>query len=289
MNIFLNTQKQLKSIWWIVVFFLVMAAFTFPLVMVSQQYDWEITITQQAVVIIVTTWIFQPMRKEPMAELLGKLDLDLIKNTLIGIVAGALLMLMPAMFLTLFGYIHWQQGSGDGSSILNATWFFLSIAVAEETLFRSFLFQRFRKSTGQWIAQVLIAAYFLLTHIANPGMTDSAKTLASSNIFIASVMFGLAYLRTNSLIMPIAFLFMANWVQGTLLGFGVSGNQQASLLKPVFSNAPEWLTGGAFSLEASVPGLVCVILTTFILYRWRSSSAIITHNQPVQVVQYSTK
>ena len=70
--------------------------------------------------------------------------------------------------------------------------------------------------------------------------------------------------------MPIAFHFMANWVQGTLLGFGVSGNEQASLLKPIFKNVPEWFTGGSYGLEASVPGLICVFITTFILYRWRS-------------------
>jgi len=49
---------------------------------------------------------------------------------------------------------------------------------------------------------------------------------------------------------------MANWVQGTMLGFGVSGNEQASLLKSLFSNPSQWHTGGRFGLEASVPGLV---------------------------------
>ena len=39
--------------------------------------------------------------------------------------------------------------------------------------------------------------------------------------------------------MPIGLHFMANWAQGTLLGFGVSGNEETSLLKPVFHNAPQ--------------------------------------------------
>ncbi|MCG7754335.1 hypothetical protein [Flavihumibacter cheonanensis] len=62
---------------------------------------------------------------------------------------------------------------------------------------------------------------------------------------------------------------MANWVQGTLLGFGVSGNEQVSLLKPVFTNTSAWLTGGNFGLEASVPGLISVIIATILLYRWK--------------------
>jgi membrane protease YdiL (CAAX protease family) len=70
------------------------------------------------------------------------------------------------------------------------------VAVAEEFLFRGFVFQRLIKGTGVWIAQLLIAAYFLLTHTGNPGVTGEIKILASINIFIASIMFGLAYLKT---------------------------------------------------------------------------------------------
>ncbi|MGZ5247201.1 MAG: CPBP family intramembrane glutamic endopeptidase [Flavitalea sp.] len=269
MNIFINTQNQLRSIWWVAVFFLVLASLTFPLIFLSQQYGWEVTITQQAIVVIAATWICQLMRKKPISELLGKPDLIAIKNCFLGLVSGALLMLMPAMFLTMIGYVHWQQGSAEMSSIIGISGVFVSVAVAEEFLFRGFIFQRLRSSTGIWIAQLLIAGYFLLTHMGNPGMTNSTKMLGSINIFIASIMFGFAFIRTNTLIMPIAMHFMANWVQGTLLGFGVSGNEQASLMKPVFSNAPQWLTGGSFGLEASVPGLVCVIVTTLLLYRWK--------------------
>ena len=267
MNIFLNTQKKIRSFWWVAIFFLVLAAFTLPLIIVSQQYYWEIKIHQQAVIVVATTIICQAMRKSSMSELVGKLNLDLLKNTLLGLVAGALLMLLPAIFLVAFGYIQLQHGSGHFSALLNASLVAFSVAIAEEFLFRGFIFQRLRKSTGLWGAQLLIAAYFLLTHIGNPGMAGDIKILASINIFIASIMFAFAYIKTNSLIMPIAFHFMANWVQGTFLGFGVSGNEQASLLRPVSSSSPSWLTGGSFGLEASVPGLVCTILITLILYR----------------------
>jgi uncharacterized protein len=47
-------------------------------------------------------------------------------------------------------------------------------------------------------------------------------------------------------------------------------------LKPIINNAPAWLSGGNFGLEASVSGLVCVILITLILFRYRKYST--THN-----------
>jgi hypothetical protein len=53
---------------------------------------------------------------------------------------------------------------------------------------------------------------------------------------------------------------MANTVQGVVLGFGVSGEAEPGLLVPTFGSAPTWLTGGAFGLEASLPGLLTLIV-----------------------------
>jgi len=119
---------------------------------------------------------------------------------------------------------------------------------------------------GKWPAQLIMAGYFLLIYMNNPGMTGSIKLFASINIFFASIMFGLAFIKSRSLAMPIGLHFMANWVQGTLLGSGVSGNEETRLLKPLFHNAPQWLTGGSFGLEASVPGLIFVIISIILLY-----------------------
>lgn len=69
--------------------------------------------------------------------------------------------------------------------------------------------------------------------------------------------------------MPIGLHLAANVMQGPVLGFGVSGHEGASLLVPVLSDAPDWLSGGAFGLEASVPGLVCVVALLLILRGWR--------------------
>ena len=100
-------------------------------------------------------------------------------------------------------------------------------------------------------------------------MTGDVKVLASINIFIASLVFGLAYIRTKSLAMPLSLHFMANLMQGGVLGFGVSGTDQSGLLKPIFAGIPKWLTGGQFGLEASVLGLFFVVVTLILLYKWK--------------------
>ena len=105
-------------------------------------------------------------------------------------------------------------------------------------------------------------------------MDGQLKYLASVNIFLASILFGLACLRTRRLAMPLGLHFMANWVQGSLFGFGVSGTAPAGLLAPTFApDAPLWLTGGSFGLEASVPGLLCVVVAIVLLWLWRPAPA----------------
>jgi membrane protease YdiL (CAAX protease family) len=170
-------------------------------------------------------------------------------------------MLVPALILWIFGWVHWQLNPAGFSTFLSVVLLFAGVALAEELLFRGFIFQRLIAGLGQLPAQLLMAGYFLLTHLNNRGMTGDVKVLTSINIFIASLVFGLAFIRTKSLAMPLGLHFMANLMQGGVLGFGVSGTDQAGLLKPVFSEVPAWLTGGQFGLEASVFGLVCVVLT----------------------------
>lgn len=271
MRIFKNQEGEIRSVFWIVIFFIVLASLTLPLVFISQAYKWEITMYHQVIIIIITTLICQFLRKKSITELTGEFNKLWIKNLLKGMLIGGVLMLIPAILLNFSGQFNWYFFKWNWNSFITTTALTLCVAIAEEFLFRGFLFQRAKDWLGIWGAQLVIAGYFLLTHMNNPGMTGDIKLLASVNIFIASIIFGFAYLKTKSLAMPIGLHFMANWIQGTVLGFGVSGHNEFSLLKPVFKKAPNWLTGGDFGLEASLPGLVCVIITVVLLYRWKPS------------------
>lgn len=220
----------------------------------------------QVFLISVVSIICQLLRGRPINDLTGSINLIWLNELFTGLLMGAALMGFPVLLLTIFGYIHWQVNIFSFSTILSGFSIFLFTAIAEELLFRGFMFQRLIQAFGQWPAQLIVAALFLLTHINNPGMTGILKTLASINIFIASIMFGIAYIKTNSLAMPLGLHFMANYMQGTVLGFGVSGEESPGLFKPTFDHVPIWLSGGEFGIEASIGGLCFVILMTVILY-----------------------
>ena len=270
-NPFLNSERQLRNGWWILIFFLVLAALLVPILIFAQQNSKDVSIGLQAVIVVIASFICQLLRRKPMQELLGKFNLRWLKEFGAGGLLGSALMLVPALILWIFGWVHWQWNPAGFSSFLSTVLLFAGVALAEELLFRGFIFQRLLAGLGQLPAQLIMAGYFLLTHLNNPGMTGNAKVLAGINIFVASLVFGSAFIRTQSLAMPIGLHFMANLMQGGILGFGVSGTEQSGLWKPAFSEVPTWLTGGQFGLEASILGLICVVITFILIQRWDAS------------------
>ena len=271
-TVFINGESKIRNIWWVIIFFLILSALLFPLIFLADYYDFEIEIWQQAIIILIVTVVCQLLRRKPQTEWLGKINLNWYKEFFIGLGIGAALMILPALTLTVFGYVHWQLNTFSFFSIIPGIALMASVAFAEELLFRGFIFQRLIDAFGKWPAQLLLGGLFLLTHLNNPGMTGFTSFLASINILIASLLFAMTYLKTKSLALPIGLHFMANLTQGVILGFGVSGENSTSLFKPIFSNSPNWLTGGMFGLEASIFGLLVLVATTVVFVKWEGPS-----------------
>lgn len=238
------------------------------MIILANHYAFEIDMVYQVILISFVSLICQLLRRKSIPDLVGRLDISWLKELGQGLLIGAVLMLLPAILMTMLGYITWQANENIYSTIVSGFKAYLFAVLAEELLFRGFVFQRLIQSVGKWPAQVLIGGLFVLTHIDNPGMSGITKTLASINIFLASLMFGIAYLKTKSMAMPLGIHLMANFMQGTILGFGVSGEKDSSLLNPVFQHAPVWISGGEFGIEGSILGLVALTLLTALIYFW---------------------
>jgi uncharacterized protein len=264
-----NAAPRLRSGWWIAIFFVVLAGLLLPLILLARRSGTVVPLPQQLGVVLAASWICQALYGEPLPRLLGPLDARWPREFLLGGLGGALLMAVPALALGLAGVMSWRIDA-DGAAALWPELALLAAAVAtEEILFRGFLFRRLLDGLGTWPAQLIIAALFVLTHSDSLRALGPLGYLAGANIFLASILFGLAYLRTRSLAMPLGLHLAANVTQGPILGFGVSGTEGARLLSPLPSSAPDWLYGGSFGLEASVLGLGCVVALLVILRGWR--------------------
>lgn len=259
-------RSRLKQGFWAAAFLGLLATMLAPLLIWSQAEGHEISIAEQVMLILIATWICQRFRRQPLSEAVGRADVQSLRQLASGLLLGGALMIVPALVLAGVGAVSWSVQPVSPTAIGSAVVAMAAVAVAEELLFRGFLFQRLVGALGAWAAQLVIAGLFLLTHLGNPGMVGTAKILASANIFLASILFGLAFLRTGGLAMPIGIHFAANLVQGVVLGMAVSGNAEASLLAPSFAGAA-WLTGGSFGLEGSLPGLIAVAVSLVLLFR----------------------
>lgn len=270
-SIFVNANRRLRNGWWIALFFALLAGLLVPLIVRADSRDASVPLYQQLGVILVASLLCQALRRRPIAELVGAFDLKWPVQLASGLATGALLMLAPAALLWATGAVSWHANPAWSSSLTSTLTILALAAAAEELLFRGFIFQRLIDGVGMWPAQLLIGALFTLTHSDALKEAGAIAYLAGANIFVASVLFGLAFVRTRSLALPFGLHFAANVTQGPILGFGVSGNNEPGLLAATLSDAPTWLTGGAFGLEASVPGFVSVLVLTLLLWRWRGS------------------
>lgn len=143
--------------------------------------------------------------------------------------------------------------------------------VVEELLIRAVLLRLVWRAFGPWIAFAASAALFGFGHLGNPNATVFAAVCIALE---AGIMLGAFYALTGRLWLSIGVHAAWNFTQGYLFGAAVSGTAfgpaiASSTARP---GAAEWLTGGAFGPEASLPGLVVCTTVGIAVMRmaWRA-------------------
>lgn len=132
-------------------------------------------------------------------------------------------------------------------------------AVLEEVLVRGVVLRIMWRAFGPWVAFAVSAVLFGAGHIGNPGATWFTTLCIALE---AGVMLGAFYALTGRLWVSIGVHAGWNFTQGYLFGAAVSGGDFGSSIatSTVQDGYPEWLTGGAFGPEASLPSFVVCVL-----------------------------
>jgi membrane protease YdiL (CAAX protease family) len=102
-----------------------------------------------------------------------------------------------------------------------------------------------------WPAILIIAAFFGYVHISNPG----GSYITAFGNALGGLMYGIAFFGGRNLWMPIGMHFAWNFVQGSILGFPVSGTTPASLIIQAPPAGSNLLTGGAYGPEGGLIGM----------------------------------
>ena len=132
---------------------------------------------------------------------------------------------------------------------------YVCVALAEELIFRGYLFQTLREWPGTFAATVITSLFFGLGHACNPNV----NALALLFLVTAGFVFAYAYLATGRLWLPIALHFSWNFFQGAVFGFPVSGMPSQGVFT-VEPSGPVLLTGGSFGPEAGLTGLAAMVV-----------------------------
>jgi hypothetical protein len=112
---------------------------------------------------------------------------------------------------------------------------------------------------------VISSSLFGLLHIFNPNATWQSTLY----LMLTGAFFGLGYVLTGRLGLPIGLHFAWNFVQGNVYGFPVSGNifGGATVMTIEQGGPPLW-TGGAFGPEAGLLGIAAILLGCLLTLLW---------------------
>jgi uncharacterized protein len=179
----------------------------------------------------------------------------------IGLLIGAGLYTACELVLMALG-IYRINGLNPLSFMIPAIAMALSSSIFEELLFRGVLFGSVEKWFGSWVALVVSATVFGLTHLMNPqGTIEGALFIAVE----AGILLAAAYMLTRRLWMSIGFHMAWNYTQSAIFSSIVSGNEAAQGLIKSTINGPDYLTGGKFGVESSVLALLLCTSTGIVM------------------------
>ena len=141
--------------------------------------------------------------------------------------------------------------------------FFAVAALAEELLFRGYLFQTLVRGIRLIPASVLVGICFGFAHYRNP----NSNAWGILNTILIAILFSFAYWRTRSLWLPFGIHLAWNFSQTTLYGYPTSGLHFSQYeLTRLTQFGPEWLTGGAYGPEGGAIATLMIFLCGTYIY-----------------------
>ena len=202
-------------------------------------------------------------RRQPGELALAALPRDLVLGLLIG--AGMFTLVFTVLRLTGDYTLATGNWSDWATDLLGQ----LDVGLREEMWFRLIILRLMMRAFGLVPALVVSAALFGMAHLANP----NASAVAAIAIAVeAGLMLAVFYLITGRIWMAVGVHAAWNLFQGSIFGARVSGITETGsvFVSGPVPGTPDWLTGGPFGPEASMPAiLVGAAVFAVVFRRWR--------------------
>lgn len=182
--------------------------------------------------------------------------------------AAAAAAIVPAL---VFGWASYSTATGPEAAFAPGKTFFVLVlllfgAIGEELMFRGYAFQTIMQTFGVWATILPFSVLFAVAHMGNMGSTP----VSLGNTFLWGVAFGVAYVRTRGLWLPIGLHVGWNWAL-PVLGINLSGFEIRLHPWLLEWRAHELISGGVYGLEGSMLTTLAAASLIFWLLRYRWS------------------
>jgi membrane protease YdiL (CAAX protease family) len=214
-----------------------------------------------AVLSIALTVIFRRFIDRRPVKTLGFAWQPFQADAFTGFLLGVALLGAGTLLLFATKNLEWTDVHFKASDLFTGLALMVMIALTEEMVFRGYILNNLMESMNKWAALGVSALLFMLAHISNPGITSVAVV----NLLLAGLVLGINFIYTRNIWFAVCFHFSWNFLQGPVLGYGVSGLPLQGVLQPALQG-PWWLTGGSFGLEGSFITTCLFTGTLLLLY-----------------------
>ncbi|WP_167759732.1 CPBP family intramembrane glutamic endopeptidase [Massilia horti] len=206
-----------------------------------------------AIVVLLSYWAYvRLVEKRPVTELSR---LNALSEIVVGLLIGTLMVEAEIGALYALGHYELTGINNWTMKLVQPLAVMVFVGVIEEVIGRGIIFRITEEALGSLPAILISALLFGLAHI--PG--KDAGVMAIGNTVAAGAFFAAAYMLTRRLWLCIAIHAAWNYTLGSIFSIAVSGQASSGLLNGRLTG-PEWITGGAYGLEASVLTLVALVI-----------------------------
>jgi membrane protease YdiL (CAAX protease family) len=153
------------------------------------------------------------------------------------------------------------EGLGDGFRLLEQIPEMLLVSVIEELWIRGVVFRMAEQAWGSRRGLLFSTVLFVAAHL--PGEIGLMGVLVTA---AASLTFTAAYQLSRRLWLPMGMHFAWNYLFSAVFSVPVSGHEAKGWMHGSMSG-PEWLSGGAYGVEASAMALLVWVVAGALLLR----------------------
>jgi uncharacterized protein len=182
----------------------------------------------------------------------------------LGVVVGWGMVVLAVLPIMLTGDLHpnfWVTPAAFGHLLLQLA-ILLVLSLAQEAVYRGYLFVRLIRAMGPTMATLAMSAIAAAVSAFHPW----SGPLSVFVTFLLSIAFSMAYLRTRALWLPWGLHFAWSACIGVLFGLPVGGWPSFSSVVDTSTYGSTWITGGFYGPEGALFTAVVAVVGMGVLY-----------------------